>query len=183
MPNDQKLALSRRQVLGSLGAVGLASAGAGLGTSALFSDEESFEDNRIMAGTLDLKVGWEEHYSDPQLCGVDDPADGLEITRSDPGSDSYVGLPDPSSPVVWVHEDHLVAYMSNAAIEAFPDRDDDGEQEMKTSPPNPFRYSPFMFINQSPSLRGVSYDFVSATVPTILNDFPTRSKSSSVEYT
>jgi hypothetical protein len=32
----------------------------------------------------------------------------------------------------------------------------------------------FTFINQSPFLQGVSYDFVSATAQTVLNDFPTR---------
>ena len=56
--------LSRRRVLGGLGAIGLASAGAGLGTSAFFSDEETFENNTIVAGSLDMKVDWEEHYSD-----------------------------------------------------------------------------------------------------------------------
>jgi len=53
---DKKLALSRRQLLGGLGAVGVASAGAGLGTTALFSDTESFEDNTIQAGTTNLIV-------------------------------------------------------------------------------------------------------------------------------
>jgi len=47
---------SRRQVLAGLGAVGLASAGAGLGTTAYFSDTESFEGNTMTAGELDLAV-------------------------------------------------------------------------------------------------------------------------------
>ena len=54
--------LSRRKVLAGLGAVGLASAGAGLGTSAFFSDEESFESNTLTAGTLDLLVDWQQTY-------------------------------------------------------------------------------------------------------------------------
>jgi predicted ribosomally synthesized peptide with SipW-like signal peptide len=55
--NDPKLhSLSRRKMLAGLGAVGVASAGAGLGTSALFSDQETFEDNTITAGTLDMTV-------------------------------------------------------------------------------------------------------------------------------
>ena len=62
--SDDKLELSRRKILGSVGAVGAAGAAAGLGTSALFSDEESFTNNSITAGTLDLKIGWEEHYFD-----------------------------------------------------------------------------------------------------------------------
>ena len=46
--NNQKLYnLSRRRVLAGLGAVGFASAGAGLGTSAFFSDQEEFADNSL----------------------------------------------------------------------------------------------------------------------------------------
>jgi len=56
--------LSRRRVLAGLGAIGLASAGAGLGTSAYFSDQETFTNNSLVAGSLDMKVDWEEHYSD-----------------------------------------------------------------------------------------------------------------------
>jgi predicted ribosomally synthesized peptide with SipW-like signal peptide len=40
--SDDNLELSRRKILGSVGAVGAAGAAAGLGTSALFSDEELF---------------------------------------------------------------------------------------------------------------------------------------------
>jgi hypothetical protein len=112
-----------------------------LGTTALFSDEESFKNNSIVAGELDLKIDWEEHYSFPQLYGDEfgDPTDGLDVTRSDPEDDSYVGLPDPDDPVVWVAEDNLAAYMSNTAIEAFPDPNDDGEQEVET---DSFSYAP-----------------------------------------
>jgi predicted ribosomally synthesized peptide with SipW-like signal peptide len=55
--------LSRRKLLAGLGAVGLASAGAGLGTSALFSDRETFENNELTAGELDLLVDWQQHYT------------------------------------------------------------------------------------------------------------------------
>lgn len=48
--------LSRRKMLAGMGAVGLASAGAGLGTSAYFSDREEFENNTLAAGTLDMAV-------------------------------------------------------------------------------------------------------------------------------
>jgi predicted ribosomally synthesized peptide with SipW-like signal peptide len=61
---DKRLELTRRKILASVGAAGVAGAAAGMGTSALFSDEESFTNNSITAGTLDLKVGWEEHYFD-----------------------------------------------------------------------------------------------------------------------
>ena len=58
MKSDTNFRVSRRKVLAGLGAVGLASAGAGLGTTAYFNDEESFDDNQLQAGTLDLVVDW-----------------------------------------------------------------------------------------------------------------------------
>ena len=61
---DNRLELSRRKVLAGLGATGLASAGAGLGTSAYLSDRESFGDNSISAGELDLKMDWQQSYYD-----------------------------------------------------------------------------------------------------------------------
>ncbi|WP_238993865.1 SipW-dependent-type signal peptide-containing protein [Halobellus captivus] len=120
--------LSRRNVLAGIGGIGVASAGAGLGTSAYFNDTESFENNTLTAGTLDLKVDWQEHYSHPQVYGFDDPTTGLEHTvyRSDPEDADYVGLPDPENPVVWVHRDDLATYMRNTSIEAYPDVHDDG---------------------------------------------------------
>ncbi|WP_178916442.1 VWA domain-containing protein [Natronomonas gomsonensis] len=54
--------LSRRKVLAGISAVGVASAGAGLGTSAFFSDTESFDDNTLTAGTLDLKLDYKSTY-------------------------------------------------------------------------------------------------------------------------
>ena len=54
--NPKLYDLSRRKMLAGLGAVGLASVGAGLGTSAFFSDTESFSDNSLTAGTLDMSV-------------------------------------------------------------------------------------------------------------------------------
>lgn len=127
---EDRLELTRRKVLASMGAVGAAGAGAGLGTTALFSDEESLDGNTIAAGELDLKVDWEEHYSFPQIYGFDDPTAGLDVTRSEPGdAGDYVGLPDPNAPQVWVHEDDLDAYMAATSIEAYPDPDGDGQQE------------------------------------------------------
>ena len=63
MTNDKaKLDLSRRKLLGGLGAIGVASAGAGLGTTAFFSDEESFTDNTITAGAVELRMDWQQSY-------------------------------------------------------------------------------------------------------------------------
>jgi len=59
---NKSIGLSRRKMLAGLGAIGVASAGAGLGTTAYFSDEESFEGNTITAGELDLSVTWQQLY-------------------------------------------------------------------------------------------------------------------------
>ncbi|RMB25097.1 SipW-dependent-type signal peptide-containing protein [Haloplanus aerogenes] len=64
MNEDRQFSVSRRKVLAGLGTIGIASAGAGLGTTAYFSDQETFQNNQLTAGTLDMKVDWEEHYSD-----------------------------------------------------------------------------------------------------------------------
>ncbi|MFW6458643.1 MAG: SipW-dependent-type signal peptide-containing protein [Halodesulfurarchaeum sp.] len=61
--NPQLYNLSRRKVLAGIGAVGLASAGAGLGTSAMFSDVETFAENELVAGELDLLVDWQQMAS------------------------------------------------------------------------------------------------------------------------
>ncbi|TKX57521.1 hypothetical protein EXE44_09995 [Halorubrum sp. SS7] len=60
--NIDTIGLSRRTVLAGLGAVGIASAGAGLGTTAYFNDTESFEGNQLTAGQLDLLVDWQQTY-------------------------------------------------------------------------------------------------------------------------
>ncbi|WP_256545035.1 SipW-dependent-type signal peptide-containing protein [Halobellus inordinatus] len=54
----ERFEISRRKALAALGTIGVASAGAGLGTSALFTDEESFENNNLVAGSLDLFVDY-----------------------------------------------------------------------------------------------------------------------------
>jgi predicted ribosomally synthesized peptide with SipW-like signal peptide len=143
---SDNMELSRRKILGGVGAVGAAGAAAGLGTTALFSDEESFTNNSITAGTLDMKVDWEEHYSFPQLYGLGDPEDGLTTTRSDPSSlNNPVPFPPgveadmDSDPILWVEGEDgnsdVGAYMDNTSIEAFPDTDDDGVQDFDTANP------------------------------------------------
>ena len=56
--DDNTIGLSRRKMLVGLGAVGVASAGAGLGTTAYFNDTESFTNNTLTAGELNLIVDW-----------------------------------------------------------------------------------------------------------------------------
>jgi len=70
--DTNNIGLSRRKVLVGLGAVGVASAGAGLGTTAFFSDEESFENNTITAGQFELHVGQTTHTVDQGGIGPDE---------------------------------------------------------------------------------------------------------------
>jgi len=142
MPNDDSAALniSRRKTLAALGTIGVASAGAGLGTSAYFSDQETFENNSLTAGTLDLVVDWEEHYSD----WSDDESDGIQgdILMSPPETPAdYTSFPpgtdaeavddndDNDDPLIWVPNEDVGTFMDNTSIEAFPDVDDDGVQD------------------------------------------------------
>lgn len=53
---DDALELTRNKILAGLGAVSAAGAGAGIGTSALFSDNEQLANNELTAGTLNLAV-------------------------------------------------------------------------------------------------------------------------------
>jgi predicted ribosomally synthesized peptide with SipW-like signal peptide len=128
MANDRQFELSRRKILGGLGTIGVAAAGAGLGTTAYFSDQETYEGNTLTAGSLDLKVDWEEHYSD----WSDDEVEGLnnDVEMSKPSTPAdYTGLPDPDSPLIWVHNEDLGTFMDNTAIEAYPDENNDGTQD------------------------------------------------------
>jgi predicted ribosomally synthesized peptide with SipW-like signal peptide len=138
--SEELFDISRRRLLAGLGTVGLASAGAGLGTSAYFSDEEEFTGNQLVAGSLDMKVDWEEHYSD----WSDDESDGVsDVVMTDGDSANvpagYVGLPDPATPLIAVPSEDLGTFMDNTSIEAFPDPDNDGAQEVETGN---FTYEP-----------------------------------------
>ena len=102
------IGLSRRRVLGGLGAIGVASASAGLGTTAFFSDSESFENNTITAGQLDLSVTWQQlYYGGPQATRPgdygaaerpfvnaypDSDGNGLQSFEREDGVDEYVDL-------------------------------------------------------------------------------------------
>jgi predicted ribosomally synthesized peptide with SipW-like signal peptide len=57
--------ITRRRLLPGLGTVGVASAGAGLSTTAYFSDQETFGNNRLTAGEFDLMVDWQVTYTGP----------------------------------------------------------------------------------------------------------------------
>jgi predicted ribosomally synthesized peptide with SipW-like signal peptide len=108
MTDDKELfELSRRKALAGIGTIGAASAGAGLGTSAFFSDTESFDGNSLQAGTLDMKAAYSAHYSDwlPNDQGLEEDANiaesDIEMWDGPPGTtggsgdlnDGWVGLP------------------------------------------------------------------------------------------
>ena len=120
MDND-KIGLSRRKMLVGLGAVGVASAGAGLGTTAFFSDEESFQNNTITAGQFELAVTQSTHVVDQDGIGPDEDtfddlvnhdgfAEGfLDITDAKPG-DSYKYCWDPC---VWYNPGYIQITLSS----------------------------------------------------------------------
>ena len=54
--SEHTIELTRRKLLAGAGVLGAAGAGAGMGTSALFGDEESYAGNEIRAGELNLMV-------------------------------------------------------------------------------------------------------------------------------
>ena len=96
---NEKLRLSRRKVLAGIGVVGLASAGAGAGTSAFFSDEEEFVDNSLVAGELDLLVDWQQTYDfgDGQTfvsAHPDHDGDGEQSVEIDGEIAKYSDFPD-----------------------------------------------------------------------------------------
>ncbi|MDY7082787.1 MAG: vWA domain-containing protein, partial [Halobacteria archaeon] len=141
---DKRIELTRRKVLGALGVAGAGAALGGAGTMAFFSDEETYTGNQLQAGSLDMKVDWEEHYSDWST----DENEGLQnevvmINRVDQDGDGdvdnddlqaqvpedYFGLPDPQAPLIAVHQDDVEQFMDNTAIEAYPDANQDGSQD------------------------------------------------------
>jgi len=136
MSNDD-FELSRRKALAALGTIGVASAGAGLGTSAYFSDQETFENNRLVAGELDLKMDWEEHYSDWSADESDDGQGGsITVLMEEPEEpDLYRRFPAGATDStigdhgLWVPRDEVPQFMDNTAIDSFPDTDDNGTAE------------------------------------------------------
>jgi len=126
MPDEYEL--SRRKVLAGLGTIGVAGAGAGFGTSAYFSDQETFENNTLQAGQLDMKVGWEEHYSD----WSDDEGEGLQgdvMMEAGPGGtagstvdSTRVGLPSNVAALISVEDDDdAMQFLDNTQVDAYPD--------------------------------------------------------------
>ena len=110
MPRE--FTVSRRTAIAALGTVGVASAGAGVGTSAFFSDGESFENDRLVAGTLDMTAAYsvqvadataaENGYTKPER---DDPDEsGLETLPGEPPTDHHVELLDTVRTAYWIDD-------------------------------------------------------------------------------
>ncbi|QFU84850.1 SipW-dependent-type signal peptide-containing protein [Natronorubrum aibiense] len=112
---DSAVGFSRRRVLAGLGAVGIASTGAGLGTTAYFSDRETFSGNTLTAGQLELSVTWQQLYDGAPQSGrpedygtagrpfvnayPDHDGDGLQSFERDDGVDEYVDRAAYSDPL------------------------------------------------------------------------------------
>jgi predicted ribosomally synthesized peptide with SipW-like signal peptide len=116
MTTDKQFDVSRRTVLAGLGTVGVAAAGAGLGTTALFNDTERFVGNSLRAGTFDLLVDWQQTYDGPN---------GHEYVNAYPDFDDD-GVQDrvPQSFVIWAKRegyDLSDAQGKDDAIAAFKD--------------------------------------------------------------
>jgi predicted ribosomally synthesized peptide with SipW-like signal peptide len=134
---DERFDISRRKALAALGTIGVASAGAGLGTSAYFSDQETFENNQLMAGTLDVGVGYSAHYSDwmPNDNGLAEDANGVDVIMFDGGPNEvgdsgdlaeqapagYTGLPANDAWLIAV--DNPDQFLENTQTGSFNDED------------------------------------------------------------
>jgi predicted ribosomally synthesized peptide with SipW-like signal peptide len=95
---DDTLELTRRKILISAGAIGIAGAGAGYGTGALFSDVESFTNNSITAGTANLVVeaGVVSISSGLANNGTVEIEDATEDSDGDDDTLTVDGTPDPA---------------------------------------------------------------------------------------
>lgn len=122
---DFELNISRRHALAALGSIGAASVGLGIGTSAFFSDQETFGNNRLAAGTLDMRVAYEEHYSDWSA----DEAEGLSSVQMVDTAvpDDRIGLPtDESTPqngslITVANESEATRFLNNTLENTYPE--------------------------------------------------------------
>lgn len=123
---DEKVTISRRKILAGLSAVGAAGAGAGLGTSALFGDSETFEGNTVAAGSLDLEVDWAEQYFDGlRNLGDDCEADVRLLGDGESPDATEVGFPATDDPLVAVAEDDVAAFLDCTSVDEFDGMGDD----------------------------------------------------------
>jgi predicted ribosomally synthesized peptide with SipW-like signal peptide len=122
--SNKRYDLSRRTVLGSLGVAGAGAALGGVGTQAFFSDQETFTDNQLVAGSLDMKVDWEEHYSD----WSEDEVEGVDwrmVNGTNEVMDDEHAFPQIRNATLAVNNSDVGQFMNNTAQEAFPDQNGD----------------------------------------------------------
>jgi predicted ribosomally synthesized peptide with SipW-like signal peptide len=104
MTDDETPPLSRRTLLGGIATVGAAGVLGGSGTMAYFSDEEEFANNQLTAGSLDMKVSWEEHYSN--WLGAEEEVDGVRMVEEAADlTENELGLPSSDEPLLAVRAD------------------------------------------------------------------------------
>jgi predicted ribosomally synthesized peptide with SipW-like signal peptide len=133
----EEIDLSRRTVLGAIGAIGVGSVAGGMGTSAYFSDSET-AGVEMAAGELDLKLVWTEHYAD----GSDDETENVGTVGTEPGN-GLTGFPSmapEAERTVFVSDPRQFA--ANTAIEAFPDVDPRGPEPDEASDYDGQRFGP-----------------------------------------
>ncbi len=137
--NKDTLHVTRRRLLAGLGTIGVATAGAGLGTTALFSDEETFENNLIEAGALNMRVTVDNiaHSSDIVR-------DNTTITPSDTADGEVVTITvDDMKPGDWLILEWNPEVIANPGYVQVTSIDDDysnnegenPESETDTTPP------------------------------------------------
>jgi predicted ribosomally synthesized peptide with SipW-like signal peptide len=136
--SKKKLELTRRRVLGGLGTIGVASAAAGLGTSAYLNDTESFDNNMVTAGTLDLLVDYYSYWDQGSagMGQVSGTADGEAVTAelSDvkPGDNGIIAFCpriETNPAYLWLCGE-LTSSSENKYTEPEPE-DDNGEGELE----------------------------------------------------
>ncbi len=108
----EQFELSRRTALAGIGSIGVASAGAGLGTSAYFSDQGAFDGGELIAGELDVRIDWQQLYFGPEE-----------------NTDRYEPYGDAGYPFVNAHPDHNTDGMQSLDLSEvdegeFADRDE-----------------------------------------------------------
>jgi len=113
---DDQFDISRRKALAALGTIGVASAGAGLGTSAYFSDQETFDNNSLVAGTLDVGVAYTAHYSNWSDDEDDDLAGDIRMPAGQVGTADELGPGEVGLPA---NDAWLIAVESQADAEQF----------------------------------------------------------------
>ena len=142
--SDDKFELSRRNALIGLGTVGAASAGAGMGTSAYFSDTEEFQNNTIQAGELNVYAEFDgsvnQGLADPANTTINNSAvaDGNIVTGAYQIADAKPGDTGSFTVTVCVEENPAYAYVAGSLTETSENgytepetEDNNGEGELE----------------------------------------------------